>query len=308
MWIFIVLGILGFLLLVLVISAIIVASGTFYYHHKEVSNVPSDIEQRKDMEPILEKLFALEKEPYQDIYISSFDKTKLRGRFYRYNGSNKYAILFHGYHGTAIRDFSGGFWILKDEGFNILLVDERAHGLSKSKVITMGVKEKRDVKAWSEYITNTYQNSEIVLVGISMGAASILMASDLDLPSNVKCMIADCPYNSVKDICLKTCTQDLHVPAFIGWPVLILGAFFSGFNIYQGNAMKSVEKTNIPCLIIHGESDTLVPPEMSKMIYDANQGVVERHTFPHATHGLSYLVDEHRYIEITSQFINKYFK
>ena len=306
MWIYILLGVVGLLIITFLVISLIVAHATFYNKEKIRPNISTYEDQRKDMEPILDQLLALEKETYQDIYISSFDKVKLHGRLYQYNDSNKYAILFHGFQGTPVRDFSGGFYLVKDMGFNIIMVDERAHGLSDSRFITMGVKERKDVKAWANYVYENHPDSQIVLIGISMGAASVLMASDLDLPNNVKCIIADCPYYSPKAICCKTCKDDLHFPIFIGWPVIFTGALLLGFNLSKGDARKSVKRTKIPCLIIHGEIDQVVPVEMSEEIYLSNPEVVERYTFKSAKHGLSYIVDPEKYKKITNNFINKY--
>ena len=306
LWLYILLGAIGLLILMFLITSILVAKGSFYNKEKIRENVPNYPDQQKDIESVIEQLKAIEKEPYEDIYISSFDNKRLRGMFYKYNDSKRIAIMFHGFQGTPIRDFSVGFWLVKNMGFNILLVDERAHGLSDGRIITMGVKERFDIKSWADYVANAFPNSEVVLIGISMGAASLLMATDLELPKNVKCIIADCPYASSKDIVCKTCKDDLHVPLFIGWPIVFVGALFLGFNLTKGDARKSIKKATIPCLIIHGESDPIVPPRMSEEIYLANPMIVERYTFPGARHGLSYVADPERYEKITGDFLKKY--
>ena len=43
------------------------------------------------------------------------------------------------------------------------------------------------------------KNAEIVLYGVSMGGATVMMASGEDLPGNVKAIIEDCGYSSVWD-------------------------------------------------------------------------------------------------------------
>lgn len=311
MWVyFLIAGIILLLLIGLYLFiAYMTAKGSFINPEKDAPNIPTILEQFEDSKPLHHYIYELEQEPCEDIYINSFDNIKLHARYYKYNDSNKVAILCHGFRGTGIRDFSGGFFMVKDFGFNIILIDERGHGQSDGELITMGVRERFDIRDWTKYAAKRFINSEIVLVGISMGAASVLMASDLDLPTNVKCIVADCPYSSPKAIVQKTCKYDLHIPLWIGWPTVYLGALiFYHFNLNKGDARKSVKNTKIPCLIIHGLNDQVVPQEMSLEIYNANPEIVERHTFEGAKHGLSFLVDTNRYKSICESFINKHIK
>ena len=309
MWIyFLIAGIVIFLIGLYLFIAYMTAKGSFINPEKDVPNIPNIPEQFEDSKPLHHFIYELEKEPCEDVYITSYDNLNLHARFYKYNDSNKFAVLCHGFRGTGIRDFSGGFFMMRDLGFNIFLIDERGHGLSDGKLITMGVRERKDIRDWTKYVASRFPNSEIALVGISMGAASVLMASDLNLPENVKCIVADCPYSSPKAIVQKTCKFDLHIPLWIGWPAVYLGALiFYHFNLNSGDARKSVKNTNKPCLIFHGLSDNVVPQEMSLEIYNANPKMVERYTFEGAKHGLSFLVDTERYKKISRDFLSKYF-
>ena len=309
LWLYILLGVLGLFIIMFLVASFYTARGSFYNPEKDAPNLPTLQDQFEDSKPLHHFIFELEEEPCEDVYIKSYDNLNLHGRFYKYNDSNKIAILCHGFRGTAIRDFSGGFFMFKDFGFNILLIDERSHGLSDGHIITMGVRERKDIASWAKYVAERFPNSQIVLVGISMGAASVLMTTDLDLPSEVKCVMADCPYSSPKAIVQKTCKYDLHIPIFIGWPVVSFGAlFFYHFSLLSADARKSVSKTKIPCLIIHGLADNVVPYQMSEEIKNANPGMVERYTFEGAKHGLSFLVDTERYKKVCYEFVNKYIK
>ena len=154
----------------------------------------------KQIYQMIDDLLAV---PYEDAYIKSFDSLKLHARIYKNPTSNKVAIMCHGYRGTAIRDFSGGAKLMIDSGFNVILIDQRAHGLSKGHCITFGNKEKKDVLSWIEYSKKEFgEDKEIFLVGISMGAATILFASEF-IPGSIK-VICDCPYISEKEIICET--------------------------------------------------------------------------------------------------------
>ena len=75
-------------------------------------------------------------------------------------------------------------------GYNILAVDARAHGDSEGTKIGMGWPERMDIIKWINLILSWEPNARIVLHGVSMGAATVLMASGEDLPGNVKAVIA----------------------------------------------------------------------------------------------------------------------
>lgn len=83
--------------------------------------------------------------PYEDVFITSFDGLRLHAKFYA--ASERKApvqIMFHGYKSSAERDFCGGLREGIDGGFNVLLVDQRAHGESEGKYLTFGVNERFD--------------------------------------------------------------------------------------------------------------------------------------------------------------------
>ena len=311
-WLYITLGVLALLLFIYIFLLIYVGIWIFHSPNKQQlrdGDYPSDPEWRRALESVMNLLEALRNEPCEDIYINSFDNKKLHARYFHYHDNAKTAILFHGYRGTANRDFSGGFFMCKELGYNILLVDERAHPLSKGYFTTMSVKESRDVKSWSEYIVNRFPNTDIILVGISMGASSVIASLEHHLSDNVKAILADCPFSSPKEIVCKVCKEDTKVPLWIGWPALFLSALLvCHFNLLKADNRKIVKNTNIPILIIHGEADNFVPAKMSEEIYLSNPSMIKRYTFPNAGHGLSYIADRERYKSVTRDFLNDVFK
>lgn len=239
------------------------------------------------------------------VTIQSGDGLTLSGRYYHVRDGAPLDIGFHGYRSAAFVDFGGGSELSFEMGHNLLLVDQRANGRSKGRTITFGIKERQDLKCWVEYALSRFgAGQEIILYGVSMGGATVLMASELELPQNVKAIIADCPYSSPKDIILTVGKERGYPPKLI-WPFVILGAkIYGGFDIREITAAQAVRQAKIPILILHGEEDAYVPCEMSKAIQDANPEFVSRYTFPGAAHGISYLVDTPRYKQIVIDFLN----
>jgi len=189
-------------------------------------------------------------------------------------------------------------------GFNALVVDQRAHGNSSGHSITFGIKERLDCLGWIDYLNHRFgQETPIILSGLSMGAATVLMTAELNLPQNVACIIADSPYSSPFDIIMKV-SKDEGFPPGLCAPFLHLGArFFGGFQLCFCTAKDAVRKAQVPILLIHGEDDHFVPCEMSLEIAANCASRIEVATFPGAGHGLSYLTDPLRYEKVVCRFL-----
>lgn len=249
----------------------------------------------------------LSRVPFEEVYIRSEDGKRLFGRYYHVRDGAPLQIEFHGYKGGAIRDFCGGDPFARRLGFNTLLVDQRSHGGSDGNAITFGVLERHDCLAWANYAVERFGSEvKIILTGISMGAATVLMASDLELPENVVGIIADSPYSSPKEILQKVC-GDLRLPSRAIYPFLWLGALLFGRFRIRGGAIESVTRARIPILILHGEGDGFVPCDMSRRICDACASDVTCVTFSGADHCLGYVVEPKAYEEAIEDFVEKCF-
>ena len=245
--------------------------------------------------------------PFEPISIFAYDGTRLFARYYHVRDGAPLQIQFHGYRGTALRDFRGGNKLARESGQNTLVVNQRAHGRSGGTAITFGIRERLDCLSWVEYANERFgSQTPIFLSGVSMGAATVLMDSELELLANVVGIIADCPYSSPEAIIRKVCHEDMHLPPALAMPFVRLGArLFGHFDLKESSAVQAVGNTTIPVLLLHGEDDRFVPCDMSWNIFDACTGGKTRITFPSAGHGLSYIVDTERYSEAVSQFVDQ---
>jgi len=243
--------------------------------------------------------------PFEEIRIQSYDGVTLYGRYYHANANAPTEILFHGYRSHPYRDCSGGHALARKMGFNTLVVDQRAHGSSCGSTITFGIKERHDCLAWIRYLNRRFgDDAPIILSGLSMGAATVLMAAELDLPYNVACIMADSPYSSPGGIIRKVCEDD-HLPPGLCMPFVRLAAFLFGrFRLNSCTAKRSVQQAQVPILLIHGEDDRFVPCQMTLDIAAYCASRVEVVTFPGAGHGLSYLTDPVRYEKAVYGFLS----
>ena len=281
---------------------------TFYYA-KNKSN-PYDFPTQEPYLKAKDKMSLLIKElldiPYEPISITSKDGLKLFARYYHVDDNAPLQIQCHGYKGNGIRDFCGGNELARKLKHNTLIIDQRAHGNSGGHNITFGIKEKDDILNWIRYCENRFgNNKKIILVGVSMGAASVLMCADEIKNENVVALIVDSPYSSPKDI-IKSVTKKMKLIPCLIYPFIYLSALiFAKINLHKTSALKAVKNIKIPTLIIHGKSDSLVPYSMSEKIKNTNKKYVELHLFENAEHGISYIENPVKYNEIVSEFLSK---
>ena len=244
---------------------------------------------------------------FELVEITSVDGLKLCGRYYHRNDGAPLIVFMHGYKGNFYRDGNGIFTYSKKFGCNVLLVYQRSQGLSEGKSITFGIMERQDCKSWVEYAVNRFgQEQKILISGISMGAATVMMAADTGLPDNVKGIMADCGFTSPKDI-LCSVMDNLKLPSGLFYPMAKLGAkWFGGFNLEETSAVESLKNCKIPVLLIHNEGDDFVPFWMSKKCYEAcasaDKIFVE---VQGAGHGMSYCLQPKEYEEALDEFFEK---
>jgi len=270
-----------------------------------------DHERLPDFEPYIssgeacrELIRALEAVPCEEIEIINRSGMRLRGRYYPGKPGAPVAICFHGYKGTALRDFCGGARLLRKLGHHVVLVDQRAQGRSDGRFMTFGILERYDCLDWvSAAVERFGADTSICLYGVSMGASTVVMAAGLELPPQVKAVVADCPYSSPRDI-IESVIRGMRLPAKPLCAMIALGArLFAGFKLDAATAAQAASAAKIPILLIHGEADGFVPCEMSKTIAEANPAMVRRETFPNAQHGYSFMADRPRYEAIVTEFL-----
>ena len=248
----------------------------------------------------------MQETPYEVVEITSRDGLKLKAKYYHYFDGAPLHIQFHGYKGSAFRDFCGNAYLAEKLKFNALIVDQRGHGESDGNTICFGIKERFDVLDWIGYALYRFGDDiSIILSGVSMGSATVLMASNLDLPHNIKGIVTDCPFSTPFDIINTVCERDVGVSPKLAFPFLMLGAgLFAKINLKSVSAVECVKDAKVPILIIHGEDDRFVPCEMSREICNANPELVRLETFADAGHGLSYMKDTERYHDILKEFLS----
>lgn len=256
---------------------------------------------REDMINWIKEIRSMQRE---DVSITSRDGLTLRGHYYEYSKDATVEILFHGYRGNSERDLSGAVHRCFTLGRSALIVDHRASGISDGHVITFGIKERLDCLDWISFAIDKFgKDVKIIITGISMGAATVMMALNEELPENVIGALADCGYTSPKEI-IKNVLRDMHLPVCLFYPLIKLGArLFGGFNLEETSALEGVKKCKIPIIFIHGSSDDFVPYEMSRTLYEMCESPHKKLvTVEGVGHGLAFPADKEGYYAALREF------
>ncbi|GAA5416787.1 2-succinyl-6-hydroxy-2, 4-cyclohexadiene-1-carboxylate synthase [Paraliobacillus ryukyuensis] len=238
------------------------------------------------------------------------DHLHLYGYFLQANKPTRHvAIVAHGYSGDA--KTMSGFARLYHEvyGMHVLVPDARGHGISEGDYIGFGWHERLDYQRWIAQVLQQLGNDmEIVLHGVSMGAATVMMTSGEKLPDQVKAIIADCGYTSAMEELRYQMKRMYHLPAF---PILhitsLLAKLKSGYSFQEASALNQVKKTTKPMLYVHGKEDAFVPTFMVHKLYQAtNTNQKELLLIPRAGHGLAWQTDSQTYYQRLTAFLSKH--
>lgn len=281
--------------------------------NRKDQGLDSEVPQGKQYDPYAEIIKrGVEKGKklhFQRIFIEAKDGITLAGKYYHVKDKAPLIIFFHGYRSGALRDGNGILLYAQKMGYNALLVDQRGHGKSGGKAITFGIKERYDCLDWICYVNRRFgENTEIILAGISMGAATVLMTADLGIPANVRGIMADCPYSTPKEI-LQEVMKQMKFPVAVTYTAVKLGAkMFGGFDLEEHSPIEAMKNCSIPILFIHGDADYFVPCEMSRKCYEACSSEKKLVLVKDAAHGMSYCVDGELYEKEITEFLEKVLK
>ena len=293
---------------------------TAYFYRRTMKRNNAKVERTMKMSgtdwsqyrPLLDerKEFMLSQE-HKDVHQIAFDGLKLHATYFpsidKSAEKKKVAICFHGYTSQGMSDYIGLSDYYLKRGYAMLLPDARAHGQSEGDYIGFGCLDRKDVLVWIDWVIQELDGDvEIVLHGTSMGGATVLMASGLELPAQVKGIISDCGFTSPKEVFTHVLNSMYHLPAF---PVIpgadLVNKKLAGYGMDECNAKREVAKAKVPILFIHGSNDTFVPCKMCDEIYDCCASPKKKLIIDGAAHAESYYKDMEKYEQAMTEFFEE---
>ena len=276
-----------------------------YWEHPEeiprFENIPDDHQAEIDED----RVFMMERS--DKVYMTSRDGLKLCGRLIENPSPRGIVLMCHGYRSHPLIDFAGAVSWMYSHGMSVFIMDHRASADSEGKYITFGARESEDLADWCRYLEKRFPTLPIVFDGVSMGGFTVLLASGLDLPDNVKAIIADCGYTSPGDICKKVLKQWFNLPPFpIYYTAMAVVKLKTGLWLPGYDARKALEKNRLPVLFAHGTADDFVPYEMSvenraHCLHCASEMISAKD----APHGYSFVVAKTEYKEAILRLFEK---
>lgn len=245
----------------------------------------------------------------RDTFITAPDHANLHALYIRAaQPSPITAIVVHGHTSSSVGVAHLGYMYSHDMGCNVIMPDLRLSGLSDGDHYTMGWNERKDVELWIDFAMQLFSDTtQIVIHGVSMGAATTMMVSGDSLPSNVRWFVEDCGYTSVWDEFRHMLVNDYHISG----KSLLKAAQKQAEKLYNLNFQEAssenqVKKSERPMLFIHGEADNYVPTAMAQELYNAKSGPKELWLVPGAGHAQSYKTAPKEYTQHVRDFIAKY--
>lgn len=292
----------------------------FYFYNLAIERGPKDFLQgNEDLDVSAETMDVFtkgdwiswtESQDFETLTLTSFDDLTLKGYYLpAENPTNKTVIFAHGYLGNAFDMGLFGEFYYEELGYNIFTPDLRGHGQSEGGYYGFGWHDRLDMKQWIDKIIEINgPDTEIVLHGLSMGAATVLMTSGEQLPANVKAVVADSAYTSVYDLFAYQLKRMFHLPAIPILPTTsAITEIKAGYGLKEASALNQVEKTDLPVLYMAGEEDTFVPRNMTKELYHHTKNA-ELHLFSGANHGESIVLHREKYLQLLTDFVDQYIK
>lgn len=229
--------------------------------------------------------------------------------------SHRWVICVHGYHDT--HEAMGAIALhYHQHGWNVLLPDQRGCGRSQGGYVGWGYSERLDLLGWINLIPRRDRDAQILLHGVSMGAATVLMSTGGVLPRQVLAAVSDCAYTSIEDemrhvlqdSVRRQFTRPLPAPAGLLFSSLRKSVLRrAGYDLRDAAPIRAVALSKTPTLFIHGSADTFVPAPMMDRLYQAARCPKSFLWVPEAGHALSVGTNPALYWAAVRTFLQDYF-
>lgn len=250
----------------------------------------------------------LKNAPHQTVHIQSHDGHTLAGHWFTCKEPKRIIVAMHGWRSRWYSDFGtvAEFW--RKNGCCVLYAEQRGQGSSGGAYMGFGVMERHDCAQWVKWVNTQFEKElPVYLAGVSMGATTVLMASELELPKNVRGIMADCGFTSPDEIFRHVAEKNLHLS--YDFHINTADKLFRQ-KLQTGtkdcSTVNILKNCRIPVLLAHGTEDHFVPVEMTYKNYKACAAPKRLLIVPGADHGMSYYTEKDRYEKAVLDFFRDF--
>ncbi|MEO6992155.1 MAG: alpha/beta fold hydrolase [Lacunisphaera sp.] len=239
----------------------------------------------------------------QPVAFPSRDGFKLSGWLVSAPNSTKAVVLLHG-NGSSRRQMLARAHLFHEVGYTVLLYDARGHGMSEGDKVSAGWFETSDLLGALDFL-RAKGFKEFGCLGASQGGATILLAAE-KLPSEVRWVIIESTYPTMRDALDRRFREDLHLP---GW---LAGIFFVplaewrlGLSIDQISPITHVSSLHCPVFVLGGETDQHTLSISTQALFAAAREPKELWLVPGAAHVDLYGFAQQEYAKRILAFVAK---
>ncbi len=195
----------------------------------------------------------------------------------------------------------------KRAGYNVLVIDNRAHGLSEGKYDCVGLKEYKDILAWAKLLHDKFLNKKILLHGICIGSATALYAlTSKACPDYMQGIVADGMYTTFYETFKNHMIEEKRpIYPFI-WEIALIMRLYSGVRMTYG-PIKCIDKLEAPILFLYSKEDKFSLPEKAQILYDKCKSDKQLVWFDKGAHSHIRINNKEAYDEAIQKFIQEKF-
>ena len=251
-------------------------------------------------------LWAKDDKSYvKELTIQSKDGLKLVGEWFDY-GFDKTVIILPGRRETLVYSY---YYAkpYKNLGLNVLVIDQRAHGLSEGKYSTCGIKEAEDVSLWMKYLHDELNQKGIYIHGICVGTCCATIVCTKYKADYLKAVILDSAFISYKEIYKNHYKEGGHRMFPVFYEIWMWFRLLTHCSINDSNPEKYMPQFDLPVLFIWGTHDVYCLPEKSKILFEKCASKDKKIVwFDGAEHSRVRLFDENTYDNNVSSFLKEH--
>ncbi len=244
----------------------------------------------------------------EDIYIISKDGLKLHSYFIKAKKESKRVVLIvHGYtsNGLAMGIIARNYY---ERDFNVLLVDQRAHGESEGKYVGFSYLDSEDLFLWLGRVEAMFNNDCcIVIHGESHGAATVMSVFRFAVSSNLKLLIEDSGFGNGYQMLLETGkSHGVTFGKLMRSGVGLWCRLLAHYSLKKLRADIYIQNATIPGIFIHGEKDNFILRYHFDDLYAVYKGEKEKYLLENCNHALGRYQAPDQYKRIINDAIDKY--